>query len=132
MEQVERLEFISEDGDATFSTDDVTGAPPASVAAVDDPLYRATSTDPDSFDRESEPVGTVRATAIVGHDSRAVWNIVLDFFDGSTIVALGSLPVVSGRPGAGRVSVTGGSGRFTGLTGELEVRVKNPKRWTVS
>jgi hypothetical protein len=128
---LDRLIFISEDGDAAFSTDDVSGAPPASVAAVDDLLYRAISDDPDSFEHEAEPAGTVHASAIVGHGGGATWTVVFELKDGSTITATGFLPLVNGRPGAGRGTVTGGSGRFRGLRGELDVRVKNPHRWSI-
>lgn len=133
MNQGERLVFISEDGDAAFSTDDVAGAPAASVAAVDDPFFRATGDDPDGFEHEDERLGTVHAAAVVGHGGRATWSVVFEFDDdGSTITATGWLPVVKGRPGTGTGTVTGGSGRYRDAGGELEVRAKNPRRWTVS
>jgi hypothetical protein len=132
MEQVERLAFVSEDGEAAFSVDVEHGAPPASVAANDDPFYRATSDDPESFEHEDDSLGTLRATGVMGHSSHAVWQIVFDFDDGSSITATGSLPVQNGRPGSGTATVTGGTGRYAGIRGELRVLSKNPKRWAIA
>jgi hypothetical protein len=131
MEQNERLAWVSEDGEAAFSVDVELGAPPASVAANDDPFYLATNDDPNSFEHEAGSLGTLRATGVMGHGPRAVWQIVFDFDDGSSITATGSLPVHSGRPGSGTATVTGGTGRYADLRGELRVLSKNPKRWSI-
>ena len=127
------LTLITEDGDAAFSTDQAAGPPPASVVAVDDPFYLATSDDPDSFEHEKDSTGTLHAAAVVGHQGRATWTLVFSFDDGSTITAIASLPVGDrGRPGAGGGSVVNGTGRFGGLRGDLDVRVKNPHRWSIT
>jgi len=131
MQLDERLAFVSEDGEAAFSVDVEHGAPPASVAANDDPFYRATTDDDDSFEHEGTSLGTLRATGVMGHGPHAVWHIVFDFDDGASITATGSLPVQNGRPGSGTATVTGGTGRYVGLRGELRVVSKNPKRWSI-
>ena len=132
MELERPLSFISEEGDSAYSTDDVTGAQPASVVAVDDPFFSAATDDPDSFEHGETPLGTLHATALVGHGGQATWSLVFQFDDGSRITAVAWLPVKSGRPGAGLGNVTGGAGAYRGLTGELEVRTKNPNRWRIS
>jgi hypothetical protein len=132
VQEEQQLVFISEDGDAAFSTDQLAGPPPASVAAVDDRFYVATSEDPDSFDHEKDAVGTLHATAIVGHGGTANWTLVFQFDDGAAITAIASLAVTdSGRPGSGAGTVMGGSGRFSAAHGDFEVRAKNPHRWTL-
>jgi hypothetical protein len=133
MQEEQELVFITEDGDAAFSTDQLAGPPAASVAAIDDRLYIATGDDPDSFDHDKDPVGTLHGTAIVGHGGTAVWNLVFQFDDGSAITAIASLPMTgSGRPGDGAGTVIGGAGRFRGARGDFRVRVKNPHRWSLT
>jgi hypothetical protein len=132
MELDRPLSFVSEEGDAAFSIDDVSGAQPASVAAVDDQFFAAATDDPDSFEHEDTPLGTLHATAVVGHGGQAIWSLVFQFDDGSRITAVAWLPVKNGRPGAGLGNVTGGTGIYRGLAGELEVRAKNPNRWRIA
>jgi hypothetical protein len=132
-QQTERLAFISLEGQMSFSVDVEGDLPPASVIVVDDPFYRATSDDPNDFGYEEPALGTLRVTAILGHSGNASWTVIFEFEDGSTITATAWLPVVNRRPGAGMATITLGSGRFGDLPGhQLEVRVRNPHRWTVS
>ncbi|MGZ4154872.1 MAG: hypothetical protein ACXVQ0_10360 [Actinomycetota bacterium] len=130
--QEEQLVFISEGGDAAFSVDQLAGPPAASVAAIDDPFYVATSDDPDSFEHEKERSGVVHMAGIVGHGA-TTWTIVFQFDDGSVISASAALPQLGdGRPGEGAGTVHGGAGRFRGARGDFQVRVKNPHRWSLT
>ena len=131
-QQTERLAFVSIEGELSLSVDVEGDLPPAAVLVVDDPFYRATSDDPNDFGYEEPQLGTVRVTTVLGHGPNTSWNVVLEFLDGSTISATGLLPVVNRRPGAGILKIMFGTGRFADLQGQLDVRVQNPHRWTVS
>ena len=131
-QQTERLAYISLDGEISFSAEPGEVLPPASVVAFDDPFYRATSDDPDDFGYEEPRLGTVNGSGISDHAQGASWTVVFRFEDGSTFTAIGLLPVAKGRPGAGTLTIVGGTGRFRDLRGELKAAVQNPHRWTVN
>lgn len=62
-----------------------------------------------------------------------VTSVVFEFADGDELAASGVLPFRE-RPhwiGNGRIAITGGTGVYEGLTGELVVKVQNPKRWSI-
>jgi hypothetical protein len=132
MLQTELLAFVSLDGEISFSAEPDEVLPPASVVAFDDRFYRAASPDPNDFTYEEPSLGWVRGTGISDHGQGASWTVVLHFDDGSTITAIGRLPLAKGRPGAGVLTIVAGTDRFRERRGELQVAVQNPHRWSVN
>jgi hypothetical protein len=100
------------------------------IGTFDEDLFEALS--PDSWD-EGDRVGSAHAMYVRTPSGHAVFNITLRFGDESSedsLTAAGSLPYDDGlRDGV--VTVTGGTGRFKDRGGQLQVRVKNPHKYTV-
>lgn len=78
-------------------------------------------------------VGGVRYLATRTRQGKGVLcDIVFRFEGGDTISASAMLPFRSPSIGSGVVAITGGTGRFAGITDvrrEVPVEVWNPKRW---
>jgi hypothetical protein len=86
---------------------------------------------------ECEPGGQVGIVHIV--ETNAARNRVLvtatfDLDDGDTLVAHGVVERIehNGRPSfKGRLGIGGGTGKFKGRRGQVDVDVCNPKRWII-
>jgi hypothetical protein len=82
----------------------------------------------DSWER-GDPIGSAHGTFVLTPRGRALTTITLEFEDGSTLVAAGSLPFDSSI-GDGVLAVTGRTGRLESAHARLRVEVTNPKKYS--
>lgn len=102
---------------------------PGSIGVFDEVLYEGQDL-AGSFDRGDKEVGRARGVFVVLSDmKRALTTITLDFNDGSSLVAAGSLPFGSSI-GDGVLAVTGRTGNLENALPRLQVEVKNPKKYS--
>lgn len=82
-----------------------------------------------------EQVGIVHIVeTAAAHGNRVLVTATFDLDDGDTLVAHGVAERIQhhGRPSfRGRLSIGGGTGKFKGRRGQVDVDVCNPKRWIV-
>jgi hypothetical protein len=119
----ERFVVIGDDAKREFIEQGRGGS--GDIEVFDEILYEAID---DTWDRGSE-VGQSHGHYIVTTRGRANFSVTLDFGEGHTVVAAGTLPF-DGRLGSGRIPLAGGTGRFGGISGEMSVEVVNPKRYS--
>ncbi len=77
-------------------------------------------------------VHIVETTA--AHGNRVLVSATFDLDDGSSMVVQGVAERIqhNGRPSfRGRLGIGGGTGKFKGRRGQVDVDVCNPKRWIV-
>lgn len=96
-----------------------------SIAVFDQDLFEG---EVDTWDR-GKPVGSAHGTFVLTPHGRALTTITLEFEDGSTLVAAGSLPFDS-TIGDGILAVTGRTGRLESAHPRLRVEVSNPKKYS--
>jgi len=128
-QQIGAFPVIS-DEDPTDGEDDPSLGAPGETFLKDWWLYPEGSKD--------SPIGIVhvqltRTKKKLEDRDTMVCSVVFEFADGDELVASGVLPFRS-QPhwiGNGRIAITGGTGVYEGLTGELVVKVQNPKRWSI-
>ena len=120
----ESLTFIGDDEQRT--PDALTaGGSAATVIAIDQQLY----------DEAGEPwergdlIGAAYGIAVITHGGRAFCHLTFELGQEDTMVASGVLPIEGDSIGAGRIAVTGGTGRFDRASGTLMVESQNPKRY---
>ena len=122
----ESLTFIGDDEQRT--PNELTAeAPAATVIAIDQQLYDEAG---DPWER-GDLVGEARGIAVITHGGRAICHLTFELGQEDTLVANGVLPIEGGSIGAGRIAVTGGTGRFDRASGTLVVESRNPKRYRV-
>jgi hypothetical protein len=105
----------------------------ASLATVEEELFEADP--PDSWD-PGRRVGTVYISYVVTPSGtmanvQATFDLSELFEAGDTLVAVGSL-TFDGVLRGGRLSVTGGTGRFRGARGQADTDHRNPHKYSVS
>jgi hypothetical protein len=117
---------VSESVDAG-STGSLIEARPGTTVIVDDTVYQWVG--PDPYDR-GEQIGTV---TIVHWKSatgdRVPFTAHFEFDDGDTVSLTGVVPGKGTWKGKGVVAYGGGTGKFAGRTGQLDLESDNPKRW---
>jgi hypothetical protein len=102
---------------------------PGSIGVFDEALYEGQDL-AGSFDRGDEEVGRARGVFVVLSDKKsALTTITLEFNDGSSLVAAGSLPFGSSIKD-GVLAVTGRTGTLGNALPRLKVEVKNPKKYS--
>jgi hypothetical protein len=99
---------------------------PGNVGSFDEELYEPVSED--SWD-PGERVGSVDGVYVVTPSGRAVVTLTMRFDGDDSLTATGSLRHEEGRARDGVMSITGGTGRFTGRRGELSVEFRNPHKY---
>jgi hypothetical protein len=97
---------------------------PVSIAVFDQNLYEGQA---ESWDRGGK-VGSAHGVFVLTPNGRALTTITLEFQDGSTLVAAGSLPFDS-TIGDGVLAVTGRTGKLVNAHARLRVEVSNPKKY---
>jgi len=97
---------------------------PVSIAVIDQNLYEGQA---ESWDRGGK-VGSAHGVFVLTPNGRALTTITLEFQDGSTLVAAGSLPFDS-TIGDGVLAVTGRTGKLVNAHARLRVEVSNPKKY---
>jgi hypothetical protein len=101
------------------------GGGAGSIAVFDQDLFEGHV---DSWDR-GKPVGSAHGVFVLTPNGRALTTITLEFQDGSTLVAAGSLPFDSSI-GDGVLAVTGRTGNLERAHAKLRVEVNNPKKYS--
>jgi hypothetical protein len=102
------------------------GGGAGSIAVFDQDLFEGHV---DSWDR-GERVGSAHGVFVLTPKGRALITITLEFQDGSTLVAAGSLPFESSI-GDGVLAVTGRTGNIERAHARLRVEVSNPKKYSI-
>jgi hypothetical protein len=100
------------------------GGEPVSIAVFDQDLFEGNV---ESWDR-GKPIGSAHGVFVLTPSGTALTTITLEFQDGSTLVATGSLPFESSI-GDGVLAVTGRTGNLEHAHGRLRVEVSNPKKY---
>jgi hypothetical protein len=101
------------------------GGGAGSIAVFDQDLFAGHA---ESWDR-GDPVGSAHGVFVLTPNGTALTTITLEFNDGSTLVAVGSLPFESSI-GDGVLAVTGRTGNLERAHARLRVEVSNPKRYS--
>ena len=83
----------------------------------------------ESWDRGEEKIGSAHGVFVLTPNGKALTTIMLEFRDGSTLVAAGSLPFDSSI-GDGVLAVTGRTGKLGNAHARLRVQVTNPKKYS--
>ena len=102
-----------------------------SIAVFDQDLFEGQAA---SWDR-GEPVGSAHGVFVLTPNGTALTTITLEFPDGSTLVAAGSLPYKpsigddKSSIGDGVLAVTGRTGKLENAHARLRVEVRNPKKY---
>jgi hypothetical protein len=103
-----------------------------SVAVFDQELFEGQAA---SFE-PGKPVGSAHGVFVLTPNGTALTTITLDFQDGSTLVATGSLPYKpsidneKSSIGDGVLAVTGRTGNLENAHARLRVEVSNPKKYS--
>lgn len=101
------------------------GGGAGSIAVFDQDLFEGQAA---SWER-GEPVGSAHGVFVLTPNGTALTTITLEFQDGSTLVAAGSLPFESSI-GDGVLAVTGRTGKLENAHARLRVEVSNPKKYS--
>ncbi len=107
-------------------TEDLAAASPGLVVSIDQDLYEEVGPPWAKGKRMGEAHGSV----VVTEGQLGMCLITFKFNDLDTIVAHGSLPVAGSTVGSGHMAVSGGTGKYVGASGSLDVEHRNPKRWS--
>ncbi len=106
------------------------GGDGAQVLRVED-VYEET----DECEHGDQPIGVVGIVeTITGHGNRVLVTATFDLDDGDSLVVQGVAERIQhhDRPSfRGRLGIGGGTGKFKGRRGQIDVDVCNPKRWIV-
>jgi hypothetical protein len=105
----------------------------ATLATFEEELFEAEP--PDSWD-PGRRLGMLYVSYVVTPSGtianvQATFDVSEGYEPGDTLVATGSLDF-DGDVRGGRLSVTGGTGRFRGARGEANVEQRNPHKYSVS
>jgi hypothetical protein len=121
------VEWLTEPGD---HNDVPLGGDGAQVLRVED-VYEKTG----ECEHGSEPIGVVGIVeTTTGQGNRVLVTATFDFDDGDSLVVQGAAERIEhkGRPSfRGRLGIGGGTGKFKGRRGQVDVDVCNPKHWIV-
>jgi len=75
-------------------------------------------------------IGIVTLEHTPTSDARRIWvRASFAFDDGDTVEYVGLVPGEGSWHGRGRLGYRGGTGKFTGARGPLDVESTNPKHW---
>lgn len=96
-----------------------------SIAVFDQDLFEG---EVDTWE-SGKQIGSAHGMFVLTPRGRAITTITLEFQDGSTLVAAGSLPFDSSI-GDGVLAVTGRTGRLERAHARLRVEVSNPKKYS--
>ena len=107
--------------------EELIAAPPGSTVIVDEPFYPAEP--PDPFGHGDEAIGTVTIVQFKGQGNRIPFTAHFEFNDGELVSLSGFVPGNGSWKGRGVVAYGGGTGKFTGRAGQLDLQSDNPKRW---
>lgn len=100
----------------------------ATVIAIDQQL----------FEEGEEPwsrgphLGEAHGIAVTTHGGRVVCNLTFELGGDDTVSMHGVLDLEGGSIGRGRLAVVGGTGRFRGASGTVDVEHRNPKRYRLA
>jgi hypothetical protein len=103
------------------------GGGAGSIGVFDQDLFEGKA-EAGNFER-GNPVGSAHGVFILTPNGTALTTITLEFQDGSTLVATGSLPFESSI-GDGVLAVTGRTGKLENAYPRLRVEVSNPKKYS--
>jgi len=117
--------LIGEDQDPKVAQD-LTPAAPATVFPIDQDLYEESG----GPWKKGDPVGEAHGSGVVTGKNLATCSVTFAFDDDDSLVVEGLLPVQGKKLGAGRLAVTGGTGKFDKASGRVGMETSNPKRWS--
>jgi hypothetical protein len=115
--------LIGEDREQTPM--DLSAAEPAEVVVFDQTLFL----EGDVPWEKGDEVGVMHGVAVVTHGGKAICNLIFRFDDEDSITAGGVLPAETVSVGAGVITVGGGTGKYRGLSGQVRIETRNPKRY---
>ena len=78
---------------------------------------------------KGDEIGVAHGVFVVSYAGEALCNITFLFGEEDTIAATGVLPIERSSVGAGVLSVSGGTGRYKKVAGEVRVEIRNPKKY---
>ena len=120
----------------TIIGDDDEQAPtefPAEAAATTVALEQTLYEEIDEPWNRGGAIGAAHGVGVVTPRGRIAWAITFSLGASlgqeDTIAASGVLPAQKSSMGPGVLAVTGGTGRFARVTGQVTVEVRNPKRY---
>jgi hypothetical protein len=123
MEVSEGFTLIGEDREQTPM--DLSGAHPATPFVFDQTLFL----EGDVPWGKGDEVGIMHGVAVVTHGGNAICHLIFRFDDEDSITAVGVLPLETPSVGAGVITVDGGTGKYRGLSGQVRIETRNPKRY---
>lgn len=100
-----------------------------SAISLEETLYDVSEYS-DGWEPIGDPVGKAHGVFVRTPEGRAITTLILEFDDGSTLVASGSLPVAGSSIGKGILTVVGGTGDLENPLPRLGVDFKNPHKYT--
>lgn len=105
------------------------GDGPGPAISFAETLYES-SADPEVWDRAEESAGKAHGVFVRTPEGRAITTLILEFNDGSTLVAVGELPQAGSSFGTGDLTVVGGTGEQADPLPRLHVDYMNPHKYT--
>ena len=101
-------------------------ARPGTTVISEEQVYPASSAE--GFDHSDGSIGTVTIVQWKSSERRAAFIAHFAFEDGDSVSLTGFAPNGNWL-GRGVVAYSGGTGKFTGRAGQLDLASENPKRW---
>lgn len=105
------------------------GNSPGSVDGFEETLFDVSSA-PDDWEPTGDPVGAAHCYFVRTPQGTGITTLILEFDDGSTLVASGSLPIDGSTIGGGDLTVVGGTGRYGTPLPRLRVEHMNPHKYS--